>query len=72
MHFLHFAVNCVDRHAEADPGRVALLWERDEPGQQVEITYEQLADKVIALVCSCLHGDIFNMRAHASTGGTLG
>ncbi len=39
-------MNCVDRHAEVDPGRVALLWERDDPGMHAEITYAQLADKV--------------------------
>ncbi len=39
-------MNCVDRHAENDPDRVALLWERDEPGQHVKVTYAELADKV--------------------------
>ena len=43
---LNASVNCVDRHAEADPGRVALLWERDEPNQHVPVTYAELATKV--------------------------
>ncbi len=36
---LNSSVNCVDRHAAADPDRVALIWEKDEPGQQEYITY---------------------------------
>ncbi len=31
---------------ESDPGRVALLWERDEPGTHVPVTYTELYDKV--------------------------
>ena len=31
--------NCVDRHAEASPDRVALIWEKDEPNQHEHITY---------------------------------
>uniref|UniRef100_A0A914WNE0 Acetyl-coenzyme A synthetase N-terminal domain-containing protein n=1 Tax=Plectus sambesii TaxID=2011161 RepID=A0A914WNE0_9BILA len=36
---LNASVNCVDRHAKADPNRVALIWERDEAGTEVKITY---------------------------------
>jgi acetyl-CoA synthetase len=32
-------VNCVDRHKEKDPSRVALIWEKDEPGQEERVTY---------------------------------
>ena len=32
-------VNCVDRYAESDPDRVALIWEKDEPGQEERVTY---------------------------------
>ena len=35
-----FSVNCVDRHVEVDPDKVALIWEKDEPGQQEYITYK--------------------------------
>ena len=31
--------NCLDRHAEEDPNRVALIWEKDEPNQQEKVTY---------------------------------
>jgi len=30
-YFLLFPVNCVDRHAEKNPDRLALVWEKDEP-----------------------------------------
>ena len=34
--------NCVDRHAEEDPDRVAIIWERDEPGDTQFITYRSV------------------------------
>lgn len=34
------AVNCVDRHAATHPDRIALIWERDEPGHQQYISYK--------------------------------
>ncbi|NXL83573.1 ACS2L synthetase, partial [Alectura lathami] len=37
-------VNCVDQHVEKSPNRVALIWERDEPGTAVHITYRELLD----------------------------
>ena len=40
MIFVFIAVNCVDRHYVADPDRVALIWERDSPGQQQYVTYK--------------------------------
>ena len=33
-------VNCIDRHLETDPDKVALIWEKDEPGQQEFVTYK--------------------------------
>jgi acetyl-CoA synthetase len=35
-----FSVNCVDRHVQANPEKIALIWEKDEPGQQEYITYK--------------------------------
>ena len=29
-----------------DPGRVALVWEKDEPGQEERVTYSQLLEMV--------------------------
>lgn len=34
-----FSVNCVDRHCEDTPNRIALIWEKDEPGTQEYVTY---------------------------------
>lgn len=33
-------VNCVDRHAQEHPDRLALIWEKDEPVQEEKITYK--------------------------------
>uniref|UniRef100_A0A8C9FKN3 Acetyl-coenzyme A synthetase N-terminal domain-containing protein n=1 Tax=Pavo cristatus TaxID=9049 RepID=A0A8C9FKN3_PAVCR len=34
---LNVSVNCLDQHVEKSPNRVALIWERDEPGTAVKI-----------------------------------
>ncbi|XP_030854852.1 acetyl-coenzyme A synthetase 2-like, mitochondrial [Strongylocentrotus purpuratus] len=39
---INVSVNCIDRHKEASPDRVALIWEKDEPNQEERITYKQL------------------------------
>ncbi|KAM6365643.1 acetyl-coenzyme A synthetase 2-like, mitochondrial isoform 3-T3 [Alca torda] len=41
---LNVSVNCLDRHVEKSPNRVALIWERDEPGTAVYVTYRELLD----------------------------
>ena len=33
-------MNCVDRHYKKNPKKVALIWDQDEPGQEVYVTYE--------------------------------
>ena len=43
---LNVCENCVDRHVQAHGDRVALIWEKDEPGQQEYITYRQLQKEV--------------------------
>jgi acetyl-CoA synthetase len=43
---LNVSVNCVDRHAQATPGKVALIWAKNEPGEYESITYEQLRHHV--------------------------
>ena len=35
--------NCIDRHVEASPDRVALVWEKDEPNQHERVTYRYVA-----------------------------
>ncbi|XP_038629999.1 acetyl-coenzyme A synthetase 2-like, mitochondrial isoform X2 [Scyliorhinus canicula] len=41
---LNVSVNCIDRHVHVSPDKVALIWERDEPGTQVKVTYRQLLE----------------------------
>lgn len=36
--------NCLDRHAEVDPHRVALIWEKDDPNQQEKVTYRYITN----------------------------
>ena len=35
-----FSVNCLDRHVAKDPSAVAIIWERNEPGEQKEVSYK--------------------------------
>ena len=35
-----FVVNCVDRHYLKNPQKVALIWDKDEPGTEERVTYE--------------------------------
>ena len=38
--FILFTVNCLDRHVAKDPSAVAVIWEKNTPGKQEEITYK--------------------------------
>lgn len=31
--------NCLDVHVASHPDKIALVWERDEPGTEVKVTY---------------------------------
>ena len=31
--------NCLDRHAEANPDKPAIIWEKDNPGEEEVISY---------------------------------
>uniref|UniRef100_A0A668APF0 Acetyl-coenzyme A synthetase n=1 Tax=Myripristis murdjan TaxID=586833 RepID=A0A668APF0_9TELE len=42
-------MNCLDRHVHTFPDRVALIWERDEPGTEVKVTYRQLLEATCRL-----------------------
>lgn len=46
---LNVSVNCLDRHAQRDPESVALIWEQDEPGTEVRITYRELLETTCRL-----------------------
>lgn len=39
---LNVSVNCVDRHYKKTPNKVALIWEKDEPGTHEKVTYKDL------------------------------
>ncbi|KAM4599467.1 acetyl-coenzyme A synthetase 2-like, mitochondrial [Fundulus diaphanus] len=46
---LNVSVNCLDVHVDAHPDRVALIWERDEPGTEVKVSYRELLDTTCRL-----------------------
>ncbi|KAG0057334.1 acetyl-CoA synthetase [Gryganskiella cystojenkinii] len=46
---LNASYNCVDRHALADPEKIAIVYEADEPNQSENITYGELLRKVCQL-----------------------
>ncbi|KAJ6667047.1 hypothetical protein lerEdw1_019050 [Lerista edwardsae] len=46
---LNVAVNCLDQHAQHSPNRVALIWEKDEPGTEVKVTYRELLEMTCRL-----------------------
>jgi len=43
---LNVSANCIDRHAEKNPNRVAIIWEGDDPGTSKKITYSELKNSV--------------------------
>ncbi|KAG8123098.1 putative Acetyl-coenzyme A synthetase protein [Naja naja] len=42
-------INCLDRHVQRTPDKVALIWEKDEPGTEEKITYRELLDMTCRL-----------------------
>lgn len=43
------SVNCLDQHVQKSPETIALIWERDEPGTEVRITYRELLETTCRL-----------------------
>ena len=43
---LNVAANCIDRHLATRGDQVAIIWEGDDPGQDEQITYRQLHERV--------------------------
>ena len=39
---LNVSYNCIDRHAENNPDKVAIIWEGDDPNETKKITYKNL------------------------------
>ncbi len=46
---LNVAANCLDRHVDAQPDAIAIIWEGDEPGDSRIITYRELHAEVCRL-----------------------
>ncbi|XP_040836969.1 acetyl-coenzyme A synthetase 2-like, mitochondrial [Ochotona curzoniae] len=46
---LNVSVCCLDQHVQKSPESVALIWERDEPGTEVRITYRELLETTCRL-----------------------
>jgi acetyl-CoA synthetase len=46
---LNASVSCLDRHLATRPDQVAIIWEGDEPGTSLSITYRQLHAQVCRL-----------------------
>ena len=38
--FIVITVNCLDRHVSRDPSVVAIIWEKNNPGEQEEVSYK--------------------------------
>jgi acetyl-CoA synthetase len=55
---LNACENCVDRHVKDRGDQVALIWESDEPGNEVRITYRELQRKVSRLANVLRHNGI--------------
>jgi acetyl-CoA synthetase len=51
---LNASVNCIDRHLVDRPDQSALIWEKDEPGQEERISYRQLHREVCRLANALL------------------
>ena len=43
---LNVSANCVDRHAERTPDKIAIIWEGDDPGEDRKFTYRELKSEV--------------------------
>ena len=43
---LNVTVSCLDRHAESQPDKTAIIWEGDEPGDVRRISYRELLAEV--------------------------
>ena len=43
---LNACFNCVDRHAETTPDKIAIIWEGNDPGEHRKISYRELKSEV--------------------------
>ena len=43
---LNVSYNCIDRHAEKNPNKIAIIWEGDDPSDVKKISYAELLKNV--------------------------
>ena len=43
---INISVNCIDRHLEDNPDKIAVIWEGDNPNDSKELTFQELHDEV--------------------------
>jgi acetyl-CoA synthetase len=55
---LNVSYNCVDRHVEEHGHEVAIIWAKDEPGEYVHITYQQLYENVNKAAAMLKHHNV--------------
>ena len=46
---LNVSVNCIDRHLPHRGGQTAIIWEGDDPSDDLQITYQELYEHVCQL-----------------------
>lgn len=63
---LNATINCIDRHCEKDPERTALIWEKDEPGQEQFVSYEKLLEHVSRIA------NVLKKEANVQKGDVVG
>ena len=45
---LNVSVNCIDRHLPQRAAQTAIIWEGDDPSDDLQITYQELYDRVVS------------------------
>ena len=53
---INATINCLDRHLESRSEQAAILWESDEPNEELVVTYAELYEKV------CRFGNLLKSR----------
>ncbi|XP_039270857.2 acetyl-coenzyme A synthetase 2-like, mitochondrial [Styela clava] len=50
---LNVSYNCVDRHANETPDKLALIWEKDQPNEVESVSYKELLS-MVCRIANCL------------------
>ncbi|XP_006860819.1 PREDICTED: acetyl-coenzyme A synthetase 2-like, mitochondrial-like [Chrysochloris asiatica] len=56
---LNVSVNCLDQHVLKSPESIALIWEQDEPGTEVRITYRELLETTCRLANTLKRHEVY-------------